>query len=234
MNMKVKDQNHILCVDDDDKIRDLITKFLIKNNFHVSSVNSSFDAHKLIEFYNYDLIILDIMMPKVDGISFLKEFREKNIKTPVLMLSALSNIEKKVSTYRYGCDDYLVKPFEPMELILRIKKLLSPRLNLKIRKKIIFGDFEYDTNLQELRRKKNLISLTNKETMILDFLGKNLNSTISRSDIAKNLDIRENFRNVDVFIARLRKKIENTDGSSFLKTVRGKGYMLKSDYEINN
>ena len=234
MSTKIKDQNHILCIDDDDKIRDLITKFLIKKNFLVSSASNSSDAHKLTDFYSYDLIILDIMMPKVDGISFLKEFREKNIKTPVLMLSALSNIEKKVSTYRYGCDDYLVKPFEPMELILRIKKLLSPRLNLKIRKKIIFGDFEYDTNLQELRRKKNLISLTNKETMILDFLGKNLNSTISRSDIAKNLDIRENFRNVDVFIARLRKKIENTDGSSFLKTVRGKGYMLKSDYEINN
>ena len=135
--MKVKDQNHILCIDDDDKIRDLITKFLIKNNFHVSSANSSFDAHKLIKFYNFDLIILDIMMPKVDGISFLKEFRKKNIKTPILMLSALSDIKKKVSTYKFGCDDYLVKPFEPMELILRINKLLSPRLNLKIRKKII-------------------------------------------------------------------------------------------------
>ena len=234
MNMKVKDQNHILCIDDDDKIRDLITKFLIKNNFHVSSVNSSFDAHKLIEFYNYDLIILDIMMPKVDGISFLKEFRKKNIKTPILMLSALSDIKKKVSTYKFGCDDYLVKPFEPMELILRINKLLSPRLNLKIRKKIIFGDFEFDLNLQELRRKKSLINLTNKEAMILNYLGKNLNSPISRMDIAENLKITEHIRNVDVFIARLRKKIENTDGSSFLKTVRGKGYMLKSDYEINN
>ena len=144
--MKVKDQNHILCIDDDDKIRDLITKFLIKNNFHVSSANSSFDAHKLIKFYNFDLIILDIMMPKVDGISFLKEFRKKNIKTPILMLSALSDIKKKVSTYKFGCDDYLVKPFEPMELILRINKLLSPRLNLKIRKKIIFGDFGVDIN----------------------------------------------------------------------------------------
>ena len=234
MNMKVKDQNHILCIDDDDKIRDLITKFLIKNNFYVSSANSSFDAHKLIKFYNFDLIILDIMMPKVDGISFLKEFRKKNIKTPILMLSALSDIKKKVSTYKFGCDDYLVKPFEPMELILRINKLLSPRLNLKIRKKIIFGDFEFDINLQELRRKKSLINLTNKEAMILNYLGKNLNSPISRMDIAENLKITENLRNVDVFIARLRKKIENTDGSSFLKTVRGKGYMLKSDYEINN
>ena len=234
MNMKVKDQNHILCVDDDDKIRDLITKFLIKNNFHVSSANNSFDAHKLIKFYNFDLIILDIMMPKVDGISFLKEFRKKNIKTPILMLSALSDIKKKVSTYNFGCDDYLVKPFEPMELILRINKLLSPRLNLKIRKKIIFGDFEFDVNLQELRKKKSLINLTNKEAMILNYLGKNLNSPISRMDIAENLKITEHIRNVDVFIARLRKKIENTDGSSFLKTVRGKGYMLKSDYEINN
>ena len=121
-----------------------------------------------------------------------------------------------------------------MELILRINKLLSPRLNLKIRKKIIFGDFEFDINLQELRKKKSLINLTNKEAMILNYLGKNLNSPISRLDIAENLKITDNLRNVDVFIARLRKKIENTDGSSFLKTVRGKGYMLKSDYEINN
>ena len=234
MRLDYKKKYHILCIDDDDKIRKLISKFLYKNNFLLSAASSAFDARVLLDFYIYDLIILDIMMPHTDGIEFLESFRKKNVRIPILMLSALDNIEKKIKTYKKGCDDYLVKPFEPLELILRINKLLSPRVNLKINQKIVFGNFEFDANLQELRNKDKLIKLTYKESMILDFLGKNLNKAIGRNDIAKFLKIKENSRSVDVFITRLRKKIENIDGSSFLKTIRGKGYMLKSDYEIKN
>ena len=173
-------------------------------------------------------------MPRINGITFLKEFRKKNTNVPILMLSALSNIEKKVITYQFGCDDYLIKPFEPAELILRIKKLLNPRINLRTSKKISFGDFEFDFNLQELRKNNNPIKITNKEAMIIEQLGKNMNKTISRNEIAQNLKINEDSRNVDVFITRLRRKIINSDGSSFLKTIRGYGYMLKTDYEIKN
>ncbi|MAH78799.1 MAG: DNA-binding response regulator [Rickettsiales bacterium TMED254] len=232
MKSKFIKNPHILCIDDDDKIRKLISKFLIKNNFLVSSSPNAIEAEKLINFYTFDLIILDIMMPKVDGISFLESFRKKNIRTPVLMLSALSGIEKKIKTYKIGCDDYLVKPFEPIELILRINKLLSPRITAKINQKVIFGDYEFDLNLNELRKEKELIKLTDKECLILKFLSKNLNTPISREKIASNLNMNNNTRTVDVFIARLRKKIENQDGSSFLKTVRGKGYTLKSDYDV--
>ena len=209
MGLDFKKKYHILCIDDDDKIRKLISKFLYKNNFFVSGASDAIKAETLLSFYSFDVIILDIMMPQIDGIEFLESFRKKNDRTPILMLSALGNIEKKIKTYKKGCDDYLVKPFEPLELILRINKLLSPRVNVKIRQKIIFGDYEFDSNLQELRNKDKLIKLTYKESMILNFLGKNLNKAISRNDIARFLKIKENSRSVDVFITRLRKKIEN-------------------------
>ncbi|MBH43172.1 MAG: DNA-binding response regulator [Rickettsiales bacterium] len=234
MDLNFKNSQHILCIDDDDKIRNLISKFLIKNLYLVSSAKNVDCANNLLKFFTFDLIILDIMMPKINGITFLKEFRKKNTNIPILMLSALSNIEKKVSTYQFGCDDYLVKPFEPAELILRIKKLLNPRINLRTSKKISFGDFEFDFNLQELRKNNNPIRITNKEAMIIEQLAKNMNKTISRNEIAKNLKINEDSRNVDVFITRLRRKIINSDGSSFLKTIRGYGYMLKTDYEIKD
>ena len=234
MELNFKYSQHILCIDDDDKIRKLISKFLIKNLFIVSSANNVDCANNLLKFYTFDLIILDIMMPKINGITFLKEFRKNNTHIPILMLSALSNIEKKVSTYQFGCDDYLVKPFEPAELILRIRKLLNPRINLSTTKKISFGDFEFDFNLQELRKNNHPIKITNKEAMIIDQLSKNMNKTTSRNEIAQNLKINEDSRNVDVLITRLRRKIINKDGSSFLKTIRGHGYMLKTDYEIEN
>ncbi|MAI85068.1 MAG: DNA-binding response regulator [Rickettsiales bacterium] len=231
MNEKLENQ-HILCIDDDNKIRELIKKFLVKHNFIVSSSSNALEAGKMLKFYKFDLIILDIMMPKVNGIIFLEKLRKMDNKTPVLMLSAISDIKKKLQTYRLGSDDYLLKPFEPEELIFKIKKLIQPRINLKINNKILFGNFEFDFNLQELKKNNKQIKLTNKELMILDFLGKNINIQISREKIAQNLKISNTSRTVDVFIARLRKKIENKDGSSFLKTIRGKGYVLKSDYEV--
>lgn len=232
MKLKSKKIAHILCIDDDDKIRQLISKFLIKNNYLVSSAENPLIAKKLINYFKFDLIILDIMMPKIDGITFLESFRKKNPRLPVLMLSALGNIEKKIVTYNKGCDDYLVKPFEPMELILRINKLLSPRINSKIDRTVRFGEFDYDMNLQELRKNKNIIKLTHSENLILNYLAKNINIIVGREKISEKIGIDKNSRSVDVFITRLRKKILNSDGSSFLKTSRGKGYILKSDYDV--
>lgn len=232
MKLKSKKIAHILCIDDDDKIRQLISKFLIKNNYLVSSAENPLIAKKLINYFKFDLIILDIMMPKIDGITFLESFRKKNPRLPVLMLSALGNIEKKIVTYNKGCDDYLVKPFEPMELILRINKLLSPRINSKIDRTVRFGEFDYDMNLQELRKNKNIIKLTHSENLILNYLAKNINIIVGREKISEKIGIDKNSRSVDVFITRLRKKILNSDGSSFLKTSRGKGYILKSDFDV--
>ena len=179
----------------------------------------------------FDLIILDIMMPGIDGITFLKRFREKNQTTPVLMLSAIKNTNSKIKTFNLGCDDYLVKPFEPEELLLRINRLISPRTNKKFRKRVNFGEFEFDFDLGELKKKNKNIKLTTNELIILSYMCNNLNKTLTRDDLIYQLKNQNQSRTIDVVVTRLRKKIENDDKSSFLKTVRGKGYMLNSDYE---
>ena len=171
-------------------------------------------------------------MPKKDGIQFLNHFRTLDFNTPVLMLPADNQIEKKKASYAKGCDDYLVKPFEPSELVLRIKKLLNPRFNKNISsKKVFFGDFEYDLKLKVLSKNNISISLTSTETLIIEYLTQNLNKEISREKISNLLGDGINLRSVDVTITRLRKKLISDHDHSFLRTIRGKGYMLVSEYD---
>ena len=223
---------HILCVDDDDKIRELLKVFLRKNNFYVSTAHSVDKANKLLNFFSFDIIVLDIMMPKISGTDFLNNFRKENVNTPVIMLTANSQLNIKTKSYNLGCDDYLSKPFEPLELILRIKKLLNPRINnVKVDKKYYFGDFIYESNTKKLNKNNKIVKLTTNEEYLLEILIKNINKEISREYIGKKLNVDTNLRSVDVIVARLRKKITSNSESSFLKTVRGKGYMLISEYE---
>lgn len=223
---------HLLCIDDDNNIRELLKIYLTSKNFRVSVAKDSYDAEKLTNFFIFDLIVLDIMMPKRNGIEFLDSFRKFDLNTPILMLTADGQLEKKKKSYLNGCDDYLVKPFEPTELLLRINKLLNPRFNKNIKgTKRYFGDFEYDLNKKSLSKNKININLTNSELLIIDFLSKNLNKEISREEIADLLGDGMNLRSVDVTITRLRKKIISDKNNSFLRTIRGKGYMLLSEYE---
>ena len=223
---------HILCVDDDDKIRELLKVFLRKNNFYVSTAQNVDKAKKLLNLFSFDIIVLDIMMPKISGTEFLNNFRKENVNTPVIMLTANSQLNIKTKSYNLGCDDYLSKPFEPLELILRIKKLLNPRINnVKVDKKYYFGDFIYESNTKKLNKNNKIVKLTTNEEYLLEILIKNINKEISREYIGKILKIDSNLRSVDVIVARLRKKITSNSDSSFLKTVRGKGYMLISEYE---
>ena len=228
----MENKPHILCVDDDDKIRELLKVFLRKNNFHVSTAQSVDKANKLLNLFSFDIVVLDIMMPKVSGTEFLNNFRKENVNTPVIMLTANSQLDIKTQSYNLGCDDYLSKPFEPMELILRIKKLLNPRINnVKVDKKYYFGDFIYESNTKKLNKNNKIVKLTTNEEYLLEILIKNINKEISREYIGKKLNVDTNLRSVDVIVARLRKKITSNSESSFLKTVRGKGYMLISEYE---
>ena len=228
----MENKPHILCVDDDDKIRDLLKVFLRKNNFYVSTAQSVDKANKLLNLFSFDIIVLDIMMPVVSGTEFLNNFRKENVNTPVIMLTANSQLNIKTKSYNLGCDDYLSKPFEPLELILRIKKLLNPRINnVKVDKKYYFGDFIYESNTKKLNKNNKIIKLTTNEEYLLEILIKNINKEISREYIGKKLNVDTNLRSVDVIVARLRKKITSNSESSFLKTVRGKGYMLISEYE---
>ena len=144
---------HILCVDDDDKIRELLKVFLTKNNFRVSIAGNANQAKNLVKLFIFDIIVLDIMMPEISGIEFLETFRSSNNNTPVIMLTATSQLKIKTESYLIGCDDYLSKPFEPTELVLRIKKLLNPRiiiLNLKknIFLEILFMNFKPNSYLK--------------------------------------------------------------------------------------
>ena len=228
----MKNLPHLLCIDDDNKIRELLDIYLSSNNFRISVAKDSFQAEKLTNFFLFDLVILDIMMPKKDGIQFLNHFRKFDFNTPVLMLTADNQIEKKKTSYSHGCDDYLVKPFEPSELLLRIKKLLNPRFNKNISsKRVYFGDYEFDLKLKALFKNKIIISLTSTEILIIEYLTQNLNKEVSREEISNLLGDGINLRSVDVTITRLRKKLLSDQENSFLRTIRGKGYMLISEYD---
>ena len=228
----MKNLPHLLCIDDDNKIRELLEIYLSNNSFRVSVAKDSFEAEKLTNFFLFDLVILDIMMPNKDGIQFLNHFRTLDFNTPVLMLTADNQIEKKKASYSIGCDDYLVKPFEPSELVLRIKKLLNPRFNRNISsKRVFFGNFEFDLKLKVLSKNNISISLTSTETLIIEYLTQNLNKEISREEISNLLGDGINLRSVDVTITRLRKKLISDHDHSFLRTIRGKGYMLVSEYD---
>lgn len=225
-------KSHILCIDDDDKIRELLEIFLNKHNFVVSTAKDAFEGEKTSQLFSFDLIVLDIMMPKKSGIEFLNKFRKTNTSVPIIMLTANSQLEKKTKSFNFGCDDYLIKPFEPIELVLRINKLLNPRINkLKKSSEFFFGEFKYNLNTKSLKKNENHIGLTGAEQYLLEILVNNINKEVSREFVIQKLKIDSNLRSIDVLVNRLRKKITSSGNTSFLKTIRGKGYMLISEYE---
>ncbi|MAW97686.1 MAG: DNA-binding response regulator [Alphaproteobacteria bacterium] len=225
-------KSHILCIDDDDKIRELLEIFLNKHNFVVSTAKDAFEGEKTSELFSFDLIVLDIMMPKKSGIEFLNKFRKTNTSVPIIMLTANSQLEKKTKSFNFGCDDYLIKPFEPIELVLRINKLLNPRINkLKKSSEFFFGEFKYNLNTKSLKKNEKHIGLTGAEQYLLEILVNNINKEVSREFVIQKLKLDSNLRSIDVLVNRLRKKITSSGNTSFLKTIRGKGYMLISEYE---
>ena len=225
-------KSHILCIDDDDKIRELLEIFLNKHNFVVSTAKDAFEGEKTSELFSFDLIVLDIMMPKKSGIEFLNKFRKTNTSVPIIMLTANSQLEKKTKSFNFGCDDYLIKPFEPIELVLRINKLLNPRINkLKKSSEFFFGEFKYNLNTKSLKKNEKHIGLTGAEQYLFEILVNNINKEVSREFVIQKLKLDSNLRSIDVLVNRLRKKITSSGNTSFLKTIRGKGYMLISEYE---
>ena len=225
-------KSHILCIDDDDKIRELLEIFLNKHNFVVSTAKDAFEGEKTSQLFSFDLIVLDIMMPKKSGIEFLNKFRKTNTSVPIIMLTANSQLEKKTKSFNFGCDDYLIKPFEPIELVLRINKLLNPRINkLKKSSEFFFGEFKYNLNTKSLKKNEKHIELTGAEQYLLEILVNNINKEVSREFVIQKLKLDSNLRSIDVLVNRLRKKITSSGNISFLKTIRGKGYMLISEYE---
>ena len=220
---------HILVIDDDDRLRLLLKDFLKKNNFKVSVSPNAINAKKLLTEFIFDLIILDVMMPKKTGIELINELGSE-FKTPILLLTALDQIDDKIKGLKSGADDYLTKPFDPQELLLRINNILK-RINVfqnKSAKLISFGSFQWDNVLKKLNKDNIFIHTTSFENNLLTALSDNLGKYLNRNDLSKLLKINSYSRNIDVGITRLRKKIEeNPRKPQFIINSRGKGWLLR-------
>ena len=220
---------HVLVVDDDRRLRALLHDFLSENGFLVATADNAADARDRIAYLDFDALVLDVMMPGEDGVQFLRDLRGKS-DIPVLLLTAMDEIQDRIIGFEGGADDYLAKPFEPRELVLRLNAILRrsrassiPHLNV-----IRFGEFVFDSERGELLNGTELIRLTSGEVALMRALSRRAGLPVSRDFLASNMNVGP--RTVDVQIARLRRKIEsNLRYPRYLITVRGEGYVLRVD-----
>ena len=217
----------ILLVDDDQRLRVLLKDYLNEKNFQVFTSEDFDEAKEILGFFIFDLIILDRMMPTGDGIN-LVQYIKKASKTPIIMLTAMSENNDKIDGLKTGTDDYLSKPFEPEELFLRINNLLKLYQNVNQAELLFsFGSFIYNTKTNSLTLNDKEIYLTEGENNLLLKLINNRNNTLSREQLTEKEFDESELRKVDVGITRLRQKIEKTPKQpQYIKTIRGKGYML--------
>ena len=216
---------HILVVDDDEGIRTLVKKYLNENNYLITTANSAEDAFEKIQIIKFDLIILDIMMPGKSGLEFIKE-NQKKLDTPVILLTAKGEANERVEGLEVGADDYLPKPFEPKELILRIQNIIQKTKKSDQKRVIQFENIKIDLNKQLIIKKNTEYKINNTEKKILEKMINNPGKTFSREDIGILTEL-DKERSIDVIITRLRKKIEiDPKNPKFLQTIRGAGYVL--------
>ena len=216
---------HILVVDDDDGIRSLVKKYLNENNYLVTTAISAEDATKKVKIIQFDLIILDIMMPGKSGLEFIQE-NQKKLETPIILLTAKGETNERVEGLEIGADDYLAKPFEPKELILRIKNIIKKTKKNDQKRIIKFENIKIDLNKQLILKNDIEYKINNTEKKILEKMINNPGKTFSREDIGILIEL-DKERSIDVIITRLRKKIEiDPKNPKFLQTIRGTGYVL--------
>jgi two-component system, OmpR family, phosphate regulon response regulator OmpR len=226
----VIDQPHILIVDDDRRIRELLRSYLTENGYLVSLAASTADAREKMRGLVFDLFILDVMMPNETGLVFAENLRREKIVVPILMLSALAETQDRIAGLSTGVDDYLSKPFEPQELLLRIQNLLRRSLpQAELSREVSFGSLLFNIVNGELLQNGNSIRLTSREKDILRLLVQNSGEALSRAQLAQS-GSDDSARSVDVQINRLRQKIESDPANpKYLQTVRGAGYALYID-----
>ena len=216
---------HILVVDDDEGIRSLVKKYLNENKYLITTADSSEDAIEKVKIIKFDLIILDIMMPGKSGIEFIQE-KKKDLDTPVILLTAKGQASERVEGLEIGADDYLPKPFEPKELLLRIKNILEKTKKSDLKRIIEFENIKIDLNKKLIFKNEIEFKINNTEKIILEKMINNPGKIFERMEIGKLIDL-DKERSIDVIITRLRKKIElDPKNPKFLQTIRGAGYVL--------
>ncbi len=221
----MENKNHILIVDDDDRIRNLLKDFLSENHYIVSTAENADQAKEKLNYIKFDTIILDVMMPGQDGYDLTKEIK-RQIKVPIILLTAKGEVENRIKGLELGADDYLGKPFEPKELLLRIRNIIKKgnKLDLKSIHKI--GIAEVNLNKMTINLKNKSKKINNSEKKVLIEMLANPGTTYSREEIGKISGISQE-RSIDVMITRLRQKLElDPKNPKFLQTIRGSGYVL--------
>lgn len=226
-------RSHILVVDDDQRLLELLKKFLEESGFRVTGASDTNQANAYMKGIHFDLLVIDIMMPGKTGIEWLIELREST-NIPAIFLTALGETEDRIDGLSAGADDYLPKPFEPRELILRITRILERSITApKGYSDIIFGNFVFNLESRKLYKDEILIHLTTSEQDLLSCFANAPNKTLSREDLIELLEERMQGRSIDVAIARLRSKIENDPKQPYyLTTVRNLGWKLQIDKVI--
>ena len=227
--MNIEDRKHILIVDDDDRIRELIKEYLQNNNFYTTTAKNSEDAKNKIKLIKFDLIILDIMMPGQSGLELSKEIKETSDQ-PIILLTAMGGTSDRISGLETGADDYLPKPFEPKELLLRIKNILKRvKKNKNLNPILKFGDIKVNLEKMSIKSKKGETKLNSAEKLLLENMILSVGQIFHREQISEIVHLSKE-RAVDVMITRLRQKIEpDPKNPKYLQTVRGNGYILWTD-----
>ena len=216
---------HILVVDDDDRIRELVKEYLNDNEFIVSTANSAEEAKIKLDYFKFDLIVLDVMMPGQNGFEFTKEIK-KNSNLPIILLTAKGEVENRIQGLELGADDYLGKPFEPKELLLRINNIVKKSKKTNLNKINKIGEAKVDLNKMSIQLKSKINKINNVEKKVLIEMLTNPGKTYSRIQIGEISNIKQE-RSIDVMITRLRQKIElKPKNPKFLQTIRGSGYVL--------
>ena len=216
---------HILVVDDDDRIRELVKQYLLENKYLVTTAKDAFDAKNKMEIIKFDLIVLDIMMPKKSGLELTSEIK-KEINLPIILLTAKGETSERVVGLEFGADDYLSKPFEPKELLLRIRNILNKTLQKNKIDKISLGNSNLDLNKLVIDKNGKKYKINNTEKIILKKMILSSGKVFSREEIGKLINLTKE-RSIDVIVTRLRQKIENdSKNPQYLQTIRGSGYVL--------
>ena len=216
---------HILIVDDDDRIRDLLKDYLVSNNYMISTAGNAEEAKEKLKYIKFDILILDVMMPGQSGYELTEEIK-KTIQVPVILLTAKGEVENRIKGLELGADDYIGKPFEPKELLLRIKNIIKNKNKLDLSSKHFVGQAEINLNKMTINFNNKIRKINNAEKKVLIEMLSNPGKTFSREEIGKISGINQE-RSIDVMVTRLRQKLESDPKNpKYLQTIRGSGYVL--------